>query len=51
MVLVQMFGYWIWVHFDMREFGLVPLEVYLEIALCRKPAAANVAFEWSFASM
>lgn len=51
MVFIQVFGYRVRVHLDVREFGRVSLEVNFEIAFGRESATAYVAFERSFSGV
>jgi hypothetical protein len=42
---------WIWIHFHVRIFRLMPLKVYLKVAFCGKSVATNIALERPFARM
>jgi hypothetical protein len=47
MIFVQMFWDRVGVHFDMGEFGGVPLEMNFKVPFSREATAANVALEGS----
>lgn len=51
MILVEMLGDGIWVHFNVRKFSRVSLEVDLQVSLRGESAAADVAFKGSLTCM
>lgn len=45
MKVIKMFGDWVRVHLDVREFRCVPLKVNFEVPFCGEPTTAYVALE------
>lgn len=45
MKVIKMFGDWVRVHLDVREFRCVPLKVNFEVTFCGEPTTAYVALE------
>lgn len=51
MVLIQVLGYRVRIHFDVREFGRMTLKMDFEVSFRGKPATTNIALERPFARM
>lgn len=46
-----MFGYWVWVHFDVRKPSCVTLKMNLEISFRCESVATDITFKGSLSSV